>query len=232
MFWSFVQPVQISSGVVTIDGPQGHHLARVLRVRPGERGVAVSNGREYELEVMQAAGSRVVGRIVGDRPAQGEASTAITLLQAVLPNPDLDAVIEAGTAVGIQRFIVLQAKRSVARPPGNRLTRWRAIAASAAEQSHRGQVPELMGPLSLSAGLEEVAGSRLLLLDPGADLPLGRAAGGSRSYAIAVGPEGGWTEAELAAFREHGAIAVSLGPRILRARLAPIVAAAILVQQP
>src|SRR6266550_2953617 len=120
----------------------GHHLARVLRVRPGERGVAVSHGTEYEIEVAEVGGGRVVGRIVGERPIQGEAGVGIPLLQAVLPNPDFDAVIEAGTAVGIERFIAVQAERSVARPAPQRLARWQAIAASAAEQSHRGAVPE------------------------------------------------------------------------------------------
>lgn len=232
MFWTFVGATQIADGLVTIDGSAAHHLARVLRVRPGEPGVAVANGREYRLEVVEAQGGRVVARIVSDRPVQGEPSTAVTLLQALLPNPDFDAVIEAGTAVGIRRFVALQAERSVARPAADRLTRWRAIAASAAEQSHRGVVPEVVGPLSLRAALAEVAGRRLLLLDPAADLPLARAADGSRAYTIAVGPEGGWTEAELATLRDHGGISVSLGPRVLRARLAPIVAAAILVQQP
>ena len=232
MFWAFVDGSQIADGLVTIRGSAAHHLARVLRVRPGEQGVAVANGREYRLAVVEAQGGRVLARILSDRPVQGEPSTAVTLLQAVLPNPDFDAVIEAGTAVGIERFVALQAERSVARPAADRLTRWRAIAASAAEQSHRGLVPEVVGPLSLSAALGEVAGRRLLLLEPGSDLPLARAGDESRAYAIAVGPEGGWTEAELAAFRDHGAVSVSLGPRVLRARLAPIVAAAILVQQP
>jgi 16S rRNA (uracil1498-N3)-methyltransferase len=232
MFWTFVEAAQIASGLVTIGGAQGHHLARVLRVHPGEHGVAVADGREYQLEVVEAGGGRVVGRILGDRPVQGEAATAVTLVQAVLPNPDFDAVIEAGTAVGIQRFVALQAERSVARPPAHRFTRWQAIAASAAEQSHRGVVPEVIGPLSLGAALGQVTGSRLLVLDPTASIPLTRAIDGSRAYSLAVGPEGGWTEAELATFRDRGATSVSLGPRILRARLAPIVAAAILVQQP
>ena len=69
-------------------------------------------------------------------------------------------------------------------------------------------------------------------MDPAASLPLGQAIDESAAYTIAVGPEGGWTDDELALFRARGAVAVSLGPRILRARLAPIVAAAILVQRP
>ena len=231
MFWAFVEASQFADGRVVIGGPQGHHLARVLRVRPGERGVAVSNRTEYEIEVVEATDGRVVGRVVGDRPAHGEPDVRITLLQAVLPNPDFDAVIEGGTAVGIGRFVAVQAERSVARPAVQRLTRWQSIAASAAEQSHRGEVPEVVGPLSLSAALDLARDSRLLVLEPTASVPLARAVDGSSAYTMAIGPEGGWTDTELSLMRERGGVMVNLGPRILRARLAPVVAAAILVQQ-
>src|ERR1700694_4319640 len=172
MFWTFVEASEVAGGRVAIGGPQGHHLARVLRVRPGERGVAVSNGREYEIEVVEVSGNRVVGRVVGDRPVQGEPGISITLLQAVVPNPDFDAVIEAGTAVGIERFIAVRAERSVARPAASRLTRWQAIAGSAAEQSHRGAVPQVVGPVALAAGLQEAGDAKLLVLEPCPAVPL------------------------------------------------------------
>jgi 16S rRNA (uracil1498-N3)-methyltransferase len=231
MFWTFVDAADVAGSRVLIAGSQGHHLARVLRVRPGERGVAVSAGIEYEIEVVEVGGGRVVARVVTDRPVQGEPRIGITLLQAVLPNPDFDAVIEGGTAVGIGRFIAVQAERSVARPVPQRLMRWQAIAGSAAEQSHRGVVPEVVGPVPLTAALQQEGGGRLLVLEPSASLPLVQGIDGSERYTMAVGPEGGWTEAELFLMRERGGIMVNLGPRILRARLAPVVAAAILVQQ-
>src|SRR5207302_4316073 len=170
MFWAFVEASQISGSSVRIDGKKGHHLARVLRVRPGERGVAVADGHEFELEVIEIEGERVVGRVLGERSARGEAAIPVALLQAVLPNPDFDAVIEGGTAVGIRRFVAVQAARSVGRPPAARLTRWQVIAGSAAEQSHRGEVPDVTGPMSLRDGLEQVAGARLLALEPSATL--------------------------------------------------------------
>ncbi|HXN04737.1 MAG TPA: RsmE family RNA methyltransferase [Candidatus Acidoferrum sp.] len=231
MFWTFVETTPALGGSVQIDGKKGHHLARVLRVRPGERGVAVFARREYELEVIAVDGARINARVLTDRPARGEATTAVTLLQAVLPNPDFDAVLEGGTAVGIRCVVAVQSARSVGRPPAGRLNRWEAIVESAAEQSHRGEIPNVTGPLPLSSALDQASG-RLLALDPGASLPLGQAIDGSAAYTIAVGPEGGWTDDELAMLRARGGVAVNLGPRILRARLAPLVAAAILVQRP
>jgi 16S rRNA (uracil1498-N3)-methyltransferase len=231
MFWTFVEASEIAHGRVIVTGLRGHHLARVLRVRPGERGVAVSSGTEYEIEVVEVGAGRVVGRVLGDRPVQGEPGLRLALLQAVLPNPDFDAVIEGGTAVGIGRFIAVQAERSVARPPAQRVARWQAIAGSAAEQSHRGAVPEVVAPMSLPSALQQAGDARLLVLEPSAAAPLAAAIDGSTAYTIAVGPEGGWTAGELSLMRERGGVMVNLGPRILRARLAPVVAAAILVQQ-
>jgi len=231
VFWLFIEPSRIGHERVIVDGKQGHHLARVLRIRAGERGVAVSNGHEYQLDVVEVAGSRVVAKITAVRPVQGEPNTRVTLLQALLPNPDFDAVIEGGTAVGVHRFIAVQAERSVARSSPERTARWRAIAESAAEQSHRGEVPEASGPMSLTDALEQVAGTRLLVLEPTATVSLLDALDSSSAYAMAVGPEGGWTDNELSTLSERGGLAISLGPRVLRARLAPIVAAAILVQQ-
>lgn len=231
MFWTFVAAAPALGGSVQIDGKRGHHLARVLRVRPGERGVAVFAGREYELEVVTVDGARIDARVLAERPARGEPITAIRLLQALLPNPDFDAVLEGGTAVGIQRFVAVQASRSVGRPPAGRLSRWEAIVESAAEQSHRGGIPSVTGPVTLSSALEDVSDGRLLALDPTASVPLAQAIDRSTSYTIAVGPEGGWTDEERSTLRARGALSVNLGPRILRARLAPIVAAAILVQR-
>jgi 16S rRNA (uracil1498-N3)-methyltransferase len=231
MFWTFLEATPISGGTVRIEGKKGHHLARVLRVHPGEAGVGVFARREYDLEVVTVQGAGIDARVLADRPARGEAGTAVTLLQAALPNPDFDAVLEGGTAVGIQRFVAVLAARSIGRPPVGRLSSWEAIVESAAEQSHRGQIPTVTGPVGLPAALDQASGSRVLALDPAASLPLGQAIDGSSAYTIAVGPEGGWTDGELSAMRARGAVAVNLGPRILRARLAPIVAAAILVQR-
>ena len=231
MFWVFVAQRDMAGDRVTISGDAGHHLARVLRVRPGEAGVVVRDGRGYAVEVAEVSADRVETRVVGDQPVTSEPPVSITLLQALLPNPDFDGVIEAATALGVSRVVAMQAARSVARPASGRINRWHSIAQSAAEQSHRGRIPEIAGPLSVEDALHSTADARLLVLDPTADRRVEAAGGPGERIAIAVGPEGGWTAVELDMMRERGATSVSLGPRILRARLAPIVALAILVQQ-
>ena len=229
MFWIFVAPEQLAGGELSLDGARGRHLARVLRVKPGERGVAVSHGLAHHVTVTAVDGDRVSGRLDEVVPARGEPSRPITLLQALLPHADFDAVLEAGTQVGITGFIPVRAARCVGRGGAERLARWRAVLESAAEQSHRGAIPAVAAPVDLEAALATVAGARILVLDPTAAQPLGHPAPAG-AVAIAVGPEGGWTPAELDLMRQAGGVSFTLGPRILRARLAGVAAAAILSQ--
>lgn len=230
MFWTFAGPQAFSAGKVRLAGETGHHLARVRRVRPGEEGVVVCDGLEHHVTVERAEGGVVLAQVKQTNAVGTEPSGRLILLQAVLPNPDFDAVLEAGTALGVAAFWPVQADRSVARPPAGRLRRWQAIVQSAAEQSHRGAIPQVRAPLRLGDALGELADSTIVALDPSGDLPL-REMQPSFPLAMAVGPEGGWTEGELATLRQSGALVATLGPRILRARLAPIAAAAIVIRQ-
>src|SRR2546428_13491011 len=120
MFWTFLEVTRARGGSVQIDGKKGHHLARVLRVRPGEHGIAVYAGREYEVEVAAVDGARIDARVLADGPARGEPTTTIKLLQAVLPNPHFDAVLEGGTALGLRQFFAVPAGRALRPPPAGR----------------------------------------------------------------------------------------------------------------
>ena len=229
MVWVFAEPGQLAGGQLRLSGARGRHLARVRRVKPGERGVAVCDGLAHRFTITAVEGDRVVARIDAVGPAGGEPSQPVVLLQALLPHADFEAVLEAGTQVGVTRFVPVRAARSVGRAGPDRLARWRAILESAAEQSHRGAIPAIVAPVPLAEALGAVGGLRLLALDPTAGAPLARP-GVREPVAIAVGPEGGWTEDELAVMTAAGAARATLGPRILRARLAGVVAAAILSQ--
>ncbi len=231
MFWLFVPPEQVGPAIVELTGAKGHHLARVLRVRPGERGVAVSDGREYHIEIASVQADRVQGRIVEVCATTTEPPVFLILLQALLPNPDFDAVIEGVTATGVSRILPVAASRSVAHPAPGRIERWRAIAESAAEQSRRGRVPDIAQPARLADAIRAAGPARILALHPQAPVRLRPAAAPESAVVLAVGPEGGWTPDEVRTLVDAGATNVTLGPRIFRARLAPVIAAAILIDQ-
>lgn len=225
MIWLFVSAAQIKEGILTLNGPKGRHLARVRRVRPGETGVAVCDGREHVFEVVSIEGSTVRARLLETRPNRTELGHELVLLQALLPSADFDAVLEGGTAVGLTRFVPVLASRSVAHPRPDRRSRWHAVVQAAAEQSHRGRIPEVTAAMTLTEALQAVTGTPLVVLDPLATEPVPRM---QSAVALAVGPEGGWTDDEVALMVAAGARRATLGPRILRARLAPVAAAVIL----
>jgi 16S rRNA (uracil1498-N3)-methyltransferase len=182
----------------------------------------------------------------------------VTLLAAV-PKQGFEEVIRQGTELGVRRIVPLLTARTVMQPGGAKLDRWQRIAQEAAEQCEQLQVPEVAAPLAWGQALETiVAESRyigvthraapLLLhqlqaLDPSVGASRGPSPDlspdlspdpspsllPSRSIAIAIGPEGGWTETEVEQAIAAGYLPVSLGPYILRAVTAPIVALSLIM---
>jgi 16S rRNA (uracil1498-N3)-methyltransferase len=145
-------------------------------------------------------------------------------VQALLKGDGLEEVVRQGTEVGVAAFRLVVTERSVVRElTDRRLERLRAIARESAEQSERGVVPPVDPPVPLAEAIgpsavvlsEREGGPRLRDVDPPA--------------VVVIGPEGGFTDADLRRATDAGATAVGLGPRILRARtVAAAVGAAIL----
>jgi len=183
-----------------------------------------------EIEVIDPAGfklkvrldavstERVVGTIVDERPHQPEPAARITIAIANLPAASLELVLSRCTETGAHGFCVFQADRSVAR--GSKLERWRTICREAAMLAGRLHVPEVTHESSLDAVL---AGARdPVMLVRGAEARLS-AMVEPRDLTLLVGPEGGWTDRELALIQRKA----DLGPRNLRADTAALVALAI-----
>jgi 16S rRNA (uracil1498-N3)-methyltransferase len=213
MPYLFVSPV---GDRVEIEGRDAQHLARSLRVRPGERIEAVDpgdgvSGRLLTVEVETAGADRVTGVVVEAREHRPEPRTATYLALAMLPAPALEQALARCTELGAAGFLLVEAERSVARTrAGGKAARWAAICREAAMLAGRLRVPEVEGPVPLARLVGQVPGE-LVLLDAGGRAPLSSLPGGERT--LAVGPEGGWTAAERALVRTHA----SLGPRNLRA---------------
>jgi 16S rRNA (uracil1498-N3)-methyltransferase len=158
------------------------------------------------------------------------------MLYQALPKADkLELVIQKATELGAIRIVPVQAERSVVQLKGDRaegkISRWQKIAQEAAEQCERGRVPTVEAPTTLK-GLDLPAGTLGLVLSERAEgLTLPRALPDKLPEAIAlfVGPEGGWTPAELDLLRGKGVREVSLGQRILRTETAGLTALAMIL---
>ncbi len=194
-------------------------------------------GGQWQAEVT-AIGRRDVQALVRrHEPVERELARAVTLAPGMPANDRMDDLIEKATELGAAEIRPVLCERSVMRVAGERAGRkaahWSAVAAAACEQCGRNRVPEIAAPLPLRAAL---AGSppdavRLALsLDAAARPAAAVVAELDQRRAVWVfsGPEGGFTRAEEDALRVAGAVAVSLGERVLRADTAPLALLALL----
>lgn len=216
--------------------------AQVLRLQPGD-GLTLFDGRggEFRAVVTQMGRSDVQVRIESHDPVERETRRALHLAVGMPANERMDWLVEKATELGAASIQPLLAQRSVVRLHGERAARrqahWQAIAVAACEQCGRNRVPLVHQPLELHHWLQalplqatfaapEGGGVRWLLsLDPQAQrppLPLGT----ESAMTLLSGPEGGLTQAEETAARAAGFDAVTLGPRVLRADTAPLLALA------
>lgn len=232
----FVVPQgSISGDRITICGAEAHHIAVVLRMRPGER-VVVLDGSQTErvVELSRVTPEEVTGHIVETRPGL-RSGIHLTLVQGVPKGAKMDDVIRMGTELGVAEFAPVAARRSVAEGR-QRTGRWRKIAVAATKQSRRSDVPVVHDPAPLSSALEMVSGYDLVLilweeerLRTIADALIRSPA--PQRVAVIVGPEGGLEAAELEEAVRRGAVPVSLGPLVLRTETAGVAAVAMVLYE-
>jgi 16S rRNA (uracil1498-N3)-methyltransferase len=222
---------EVSGDRAALIGEHADHLVRVLRARVGEdfdiaTGQSVRRGRITSLKA-----DRV------DFELGEEISVAtlaeITLVLAVYKFDRMEWAIEKCTELGVSRILPLISRRTdshLATASVKRVDRWQRIARQAAEQSRRAAPPQITAPMKLSEALNLSQPLRIVLAESEEqtllrDVLNPEAAG--NEIALAVGPEGGWTEDELQSFQQSGWISASLGNTILRAETAAIAAVAV-----
>jgi 16S rRNA (uracil1498-N3)-methyltransferase len=243
----FVAPEVFQRQPVALDGEQAHQIRQVLRMRPGERIVLLDNcGWAYEASLASYGDSAVQLEIVRHWAAAGEPRTHITLFQATLKGERFAWALQKGTEVGVSRFVPMICERNVVadlHALEQKRERWQRIVQEAAEQSGRARLPEL-APVQtfesiVRAGSVPTAAAgiaRLILWEGEHSLTLRQALGRCNFDAAArievlVGPEGGFTAEEADLAGRCGARRVTLGPRILRAETAGVVAAAAILYE-
>lgn len=229
----FVPSEAIVGSAVRFSPEQAHQIGRVLRLAAGDRVIALDDtGHEYEVALEQVGRGVVVGAISAQRPATGEPGTAVFLYLSLLRGERFDWAVQKATELGVRGVVPILPQRTVAHPKDlvARMERWRRIAQEAAEQCCRGRIPEIGIPRPLADALD-FAGAAFMPWEAERSVALGEAVGGlatGEPVALYIGPEGGFEAAEVERAREAGVMPVSLGPRILRAETAVVVALTIL----
>jgi 16S rRNA (uracil1498-N3)-methyltransferase len=237
----FIPASSIEDDRVQLSPEQSHQVCHVLRLKPGDTIVVLdNNGTEYNVTLTAVSRPETVGQVTGSRRAPGEPTVEITLFQSLLIREKFEWVLQKGTEVGVTQFVPLLTERGLVRTKSiedNKLDRWQRILTEAAEQSHRGRVPRLDPILSFDKAVLSLKDyDRCLIAAPSDGVTTLRDAlreiGRSpASVAVMIGPEGGFTEDEVALARENGAVRVGLGPRILRTETAAMVACALVLYE-
>ena len=219
--------------LAVVDGDEGFHAANVRRIRPGEElDLADGAGTVAHCTVEDATKGRLTARIA-DRRRVEQPRPLVTLVQALPKSERSELAIELATEVGADAFVAWQASRCVARWDGpakvdKGLRRWRAVARAAARQSRRAYIPAVDGLVStreLVASTRSAPDGTVLVLHESATLALSAVdVAKADALTLVVGPEGGISDDELAALTEAGALAVRLGPTVLRTSTAAAVA--------
>jgi len=218
----------ICGGRVHLTGSELHHL-RVRRLRDGDLvRLFDSTGAEYTGKITRLDVDGAEIEVTAATQPQRESPLRLALAQAVLKGAHTDLVIEKATELGVAEIVLFTCERSVVRPSASRLPRWQRIAASAAKQCNRTTVPAVATLHSFDQVIERArAGAPAILFHPAAGSSVlspaltGLASPPQSALAI-VGPEGGFTAAEVERARHAGCTVAGLGPRVLRAETAAL----------
>ena len=228
----FVDAAQMQDDKILLTGENAQH-AKVLRLKEGEQ-VLVCDGAGLECVcAVEGYDSREVElRVLERRESSSEAKVHVSIYMGFPKADKLEHVIQKATELGADEIIAFPASRSVSRPDEKslekKLERWQKIAASAAEQSGRGRIPQVLVLDSYAAALERATKADKALMfyenERATTLRMALESGEFKSVSMLTGPEGGLEEREVQQALDAGLQVCTLGRRILRCETAPLCA--------
>ena len=228
----FVTPEDMQPDFLVLTGENAKH-AKVLRLKEGEE-VLVCDGQGAEcLCTVSDVSPEQIGLVVKKRQdSETEAAVQVSVYMAFPKADKLEHVIQKATELGAYEIVAFPSSRCVSRPDekslAKKLERWQKIAASAAEQSGRGRVPQVLALPSYKAALERAALADKALLfyenERSTTLKMALNSGPYQTVSLLTGPEGGLEVSEVKQAEDAGLRVCTLGKRILRCETAPLCA--------
>ncbi len=214
----------------TLDGETWHHLHAVLRVKVGDEVIVnCGDGWEYRLAIRGADRRRGQVTVLDRHPLQSESAVPVRLGVGLLKGDQMDLVVQVAVELGVSALCALVTERSLG---GARIERWQKIARQATAQCRRGTCMAIEPVEAWSRFIARPAdGTRVVFWEQAAPSPARPAWADASAITVAIGPEGGLSAAEVEQARTLGWMVCSLGPRILRAQTAAMVAPAIVLAE-
>ncbi|MGQ9733416.1 MAG: RsmE family RNA methyltransferase [Candidatus Zipacnadales bacterium] len=238
----FIPKEALKADRVTLKGPQAHYLRSVLRLKRGSRFAAVlPTGEEREATLLEVSEDTVDAGLGPRIERQADPATDIRIRPALIKARKLDLIIRACTELGVSEISPVLCERSVPRleprDVSHKLERWTKIALEAARQCGRAQPPRVRAPIPFGNALEEIShlsGKSLILIPPTNQFALCASTvltPEAEPVTLLIGPEGGFSGAEIDEALRSGVQPISLGRRILRAETAAIIACAFIMRE-
>lgn len=225
----YAPPTQISGSQILLNEDEAYHLTRVLRLHQGATVYAFDGaGNEYECRIAQADKRTVTLDIQHQLTDAVDSPLRLTLAQALVKGDKFDWIVQKATELGVTRIVPLITDNSDIRKAEERaeqkLTRWRRISLEAVKQCGRRTLVEIIEPQSYAEFCATDQSELRWLLAERNGQPMATFSADVTSLSVVIGPEGGWSDAELATAQQHQFSALQLGRRILRTETAALVA--------
>jgi 16S rRNA (uracil1498-N3)-methyltransferase len=223
-----ISSAAVDRAVARVDGAELHHMRDVMRLAPGtEIALFDERGAEYAGTIRSYEARHALVEIDVATGARAESTAGLILAAAVIKGPRMDFLVEKAAELGAAELWPVLCARGVVREVGDeRLARWRRLATAAAKQSLAPRATEIASPLGLGDLIRRPDEGRLcVILSQGAPA-VGAVLRSARNRSILLlsGPEGGFTDDEVAAARAAGFVAAGLGRRRLRSETATLAA--------
>ena len=228
----FVTPEEMQPDFLVLTGENAQH-AKVLRLKQGEE-VLVCDGQGTEClcAVSDVSPGQISLVVKSRQESANEAAVQVSVYMAFPKADKLEHVIQKATELGAYEIVAFPSARCISKPDEKslkkKLERWQKIAASAAEQSGRGRIPEVLTLPSYQAALERAAKADKALLfyenEQATTLKMALSNSSYTTVSLLTGPEGGLEEMEVEKAKDAGLQVCTLGKRILRCETAPLCA--------
>ena len=228
----FVTPEELQPDFLVLTGENAQH-AKVLRLKNGEEVLVCDGaGRECLCTVSDVSPGQIGLVVQKRRESEAEARVRVSVYMAFSKGDKLEHVIQKATELGAFEVVAFPSARCVSRPDEKslkkKLERWQKIAASAAEQSGRGRIPQVLVMGSFAEALSRAAEADKALMfyenEQATTLKMAMEQGEYTTVSLLTGPEGGLDMAEVEKARASGLQVCTLGKRILRCETAPLCA--------
>lgn len=234
-FTSAVQFDEAASvGSAVIDGEDGRHIARSLRMHTGDA-LTLSDGAgtDYTGEIESITGDTVMVRLTDKFKNRSEPTLRVTLYPGMPKADKLELITQKAVELGVTKIVPVLTSRSVSRPDAKSVSkkqeRLQRIALEAAKQSGRGIIPEIGKMTDLESALKTAPGKKILSYEGGGEALGALVSPDEAEVSVFIGPEGGFDAVEVQLAKQYGATPATLGPRILRTETAPLAALSVLM---